>query len=411
MGTVEAQTNDLAKDSPIDATDVINASYKAADQSEITIRQPGRTIVVEPLIFFMAFGFFPLILVTNLFVYDQFKKELCQETGFNCTALDLDTQNDTCNTNKTSPEYIFTQEVQRRNAYFNMCSSLCMSVPALFATLLLSPYCDKAGRRYAILPPVIGGCAYSISLFVVIAFKLSPWFTLIGQFVTGLSGGYQLMFVGIYAYISDTTPPENRRFRMTLINIIMMATATTGPIAFGYWVKHSGFLWPALFAVVTRLLNAAYAVFFIPETVVRSSTDVRVPFFTLTHLKRGVRVFTTRTGNGRRWQLACLMTAFILCFFASEERGIDTLFELNSPLCWDSVLMGYYTTVYLAVSAIGGTVVAWAMKYCATDVTAAILAGAMAMVHYTYKGFVTKTYQLFISMYYLYYMYVKLFSC
>ena len=116
--------------------------------------------------------------------------------------------------------------------------------------------------------------------------------------------------------------------------------------------------------------------FFVPETIVAKR---RPEFFTLRTLRTGVQVFTKE--GERRWQLACLFIAFLFTFLAYQGMNVDTLFEINSPLCWGPDMIGYYTTTYMGVCALGGVLVAWMLKYCASDLTTAILAGAMSAAH------------------------------
>ena len=361
----------------------------SGSDDDVTLRQPGRTIVVEPLIVMLAGGYYPLMLVSQLYNYAWFTDQLAREKGFDPSNISSD---HSCSVNKSSPDYIFTQEVQQATSYFGIWTNLASAVPAILATLFLSNYSDRAGRKFALVPPVLGGLLYGCVLLLIVVFKLSPWFSLIGMVCEGFGGSFKLLFVGIYAYIADTTTPEKRRFRITLVDILMMASAMTGPVAFGYWIKKSGFIWPSLFTVASKVICLIYVVFFIPETVVAKR---RPRLFSLRTVRTGMQVFT-KTGD-RRWQLLCLFLAFFFTVLAYQGMNVDTLFELNSPLCWDSVMMGYYSTAYLAVCAIGGTVIAWLFKYCASDLATAIIASSMSTAHYVYKGFVTKTYQMFLS--------------
>ena len=74
---------------------------------------------------------------------------------------------------------------------------------------------------------------------------------------------------------------------------------------------------------------------------------------------------------------------------------VDTLFEMNSPLCWQSVMIGYYSSAYIGCATVGGIVGAKLMKFCLTDQMIALAAGLMGMLYSIFRGMVVNTAMMF----------------
>ena len=82
---------------------------------------------------------------------------------------------------------------------------------------------------------------------------------------------------------------------------------------------------------------------------------------------------------------------------------IDTLFLMNSPLCWGSAMLGYYTAAYIAVGTIGGIAYAKITKAVCkiTDDTIALLACLFTLVASLYRASVMNTIMMFVGEYYM----------
>lgn len=72
---------------------------------------------------------------------------------------------------------------------------------------------------------------------------------------------------------------------------------------------------------------------------------------------------------------------------------VDTLFEMNSPLCWDSSMLGYYAAAYIGTASLLGLLLAKTL--CCRDTTIALLAGANCVLKAIYTGLVTNTIMMF----------------
>ena len=139
-----------------------------------------------------------------------------------------------------------------------------------------------------------------------------------------------------------------------------------------------------------------YAIFFIPETVPYSS---KAKFFSTKHLKKTVLLFTADDGTRRRWKLCVILLAFFLCSTVKVGDSIDSLFEMNSPLCWTSDIVSYFMSAEVAFISASAVVTMRLLKCCLRDIGIALTSGTMAIVHFTYMAFVQNSTMMFISKY------------
>ena len=378
----------------------INAETKCSDQHGIII-QPKRKIVVEPMLMMYYLASSALSQVYQLYVYDRMEEIVAQRTGLNISTMEIHhTRNNTNNpceqVNKYSVQYNFTQAAQAENAHFSMVSQLTTTLPSLISMILLGSYSDKGGRRITIVPYIVAKFISSILFFFVLYFQLSVWILQINNVICGLTGGWALMYVGCYSYIADTTKKEERLFRFTLLKILEELVSIIGPIGIGYWIKQQGYLWPIVFVIAGNFINTIYAVFFIPETVKK---DKNTKFLSLSHMKRSVQVFVKKDETNRRWKLWTLLLVFTTCCIGTGVMNPLSLFELNTPLCWDSVTIGYYKTTLTAVAALGGLCFTRGLKVILSDEAIGIIASLAQTFQYIFRIFIKNTLMMFLCEY------------
>lgn len=98
---------------------------------------------------------------------------------------------------------------------------------------------------------------------------------------------------------------------------------------------------PFWLVLATNLASALYAYFFIRESV---RPDPSAKLLTTRHHKAVWKLYSTG-GGGERFH-RCKLWLYTLCFFLvvtvhQGSRELYVLYELSSPLCWGSALIGY----------------------------------------------------------------------
>jgi PCFT/HCP family folate transporter-like MFS transporter 1/3 len=274
---------------------------------------PKRKIIIEPLLMLFALIAIPMSILTQQFIVAK----IIESKHLNSTGNH--SQDSYCSINQSSAEYMQQQEIQAEAARFNIYSSLCFSVPALFVTVFLGSLSDKLGRKAAILPPLFGGLFITLTYLVIILLDLPIWYLLIGRLVEGLCGSYLALLMGCFAYIADMTPrQEDRQFRIAVVELIMFLAGIVGPAGLGLWIEEIGYLYPFLAVLAGFILCILYAVLLIPETVVRQP---HVKLCDPGHLQKCVLLFVRDDGSGRQWKLATLILSFFIVGTVQLSNG------------------------------------------------------------------------------------------
>ncbi|ELU02913.1 hypothetical protein CAPTEDRAFT_73858, partial [Capitella teleta] len=287
---------------------------------------------------------------------------------------------------------ILQNAVQQKSAFFMAMTSIVQGIPALFVTLFLGSYSDKVGRKYAIIPPIIGVISKCIAFLLVINFNGSIWWLLVGSFAEGAGGMAYVALLGCVSYIADTTTTENRLFRIAVLEFTTMFSGIIGPVGIGYIIKGWGYFWPFSIVIIGFLVNLVYVIYFVPETITK---DPDARFLSTEHVKTTVRIFCYDDGTNRMWKLRVLFLVMLTASAISLEMATMTLFQLNRPLCWDSVMVGYYSATYLAIGTIGGAILAKICKRCLQDSHVALMAGLCVATRLVYTGFVQNSIMMF----------------
>ena len=367
-----------------------------SNSSVCRIRKPKRKIVVEPVLVILAVSGFALQMTVSLYTYRRFQEEAAEEMGINISTIDFSKLMDHCSLNKSSEVYILSHLAQKKNSYFNIVTGIANAIPNLVTATFLGPYSDKAGRKYAIVIPLVGTLIYSAVCLVVTKFTLPVWYLIIGNFIDGLGGRYIVLLIGCFSYIADITPKDDRQFRITIVELIMFLSAVVGPVGVGYWIQKADYFWPITASAAAFALNVLYSLLCIPETIIK---DPEAKFFTITHLKTIVKVYTDDDTPGRRWKLKLLYLAFIPVILPTLGDNVSTLFKQNPPLCWQSVKIGNYTAISTAIAILGGIIFAKLAKYFMRNHTIALISAFSSVVRNIYNALVMNDWMMYVCKY------------
>src|SRR6218665_351460 len=383
-----------------------------------------RWFLVEPILVIYLFGIFPVQTISQKYILEWFTKEtLDRLASQNLSSHNTNATFDPCHSNKSDPDYQFQEYVQRQSSQFALYESIINGVPAVFVTIILGAGSDLFGRRFAILPPLIGNLiANSISTFVICTKSSIYWFFL-RDAIFGCSGSFFSILMGCLAYVADRTPPEKRMIRITLIEMTMLVSGVICPIVLGKVTTQFGNLVPLLFIVATSAVNLLYAFIFMPNgghrkrepsaaectTACSSPTDKSTSFLSIVSLlwiqvRSMLALFIDKSAfaasaiRWRRLKLNLLIAAFFITNLPTFDPSVSTLFMMNSPLCWDGDAIGLFSGVACGVASVGAMIVTPLFKRVGMpDYMIALLAGLASTVTSVYKAFVQTKLMMFLS--------------
>nr|XP_057943044.1 solute carrier family 46 member 3 [Doryrhamphus excisus] len=282
------------------------------------------------------------------------------------------------------------QEVQRQASLFSLYSEVLSAIPSLVVTLMVVAYSDRGGRKLAIILPLVGTLAYTLALLSVSYFELNVYILVGCTLISALCGGLGTFLGGCFAYIADLSEDgQQKTLRIAGLDSMIGLLSGVAALSTGYFLKVAGFNWPFLTSAVCQVFILLYAIFILEETVKQPPPDAAnlgesQQRWAMQQMFYGVYQMFAGASPKRRALLILLMLIFnSFCFTYMGGISLFVLYELNEPLCWTEILIGYGTALFTAIFLSSFMGVA-AFTYCGTPqlliVLMGILSVAMGMV-------------------------------
>ncbi|KAA0703985.1 Solute carrier family 46 member 3 [Triplophysa tibetana] len=305
-----------------------------------------RLLFVEPVIAIYSFASFMLYPLVQQYVYRRLWLEI---TNSSYPESDNTSRCSSNSSNRTGQQ----EEVQKAASLFSTYSELFSLIPSLVMTLLLVAYSDQRGRKITISMPLIGSLIYTCSFLAVSFFELNVYLLIAANFASALFGGIGTMLGGCFTYVADLCDNDQQKtLRMAVIDMVIGFMAGVASISTGYYLRTAGFNWPFFTSAMLQLLNLLYVIFILEESKVVDKSQIVACCQALRRLASGIYNLFAGGHNKRSWILV-LMILTLSTFSFSNTGGLSsiTLYELNKPLCWSEILVGYgsaaSTTVFI----------------------------------------------------------------
>ncbi|XP_043976447.1 proton-coupled folate transporter isoform X1 [Gambusia affinis] len=292
-------------------------------------------VSVEPVLFLSMFSLALQAPLTTQYLWDRISEDL----GYNGS------RRSGCSNSSVDPDPL-QKEVETLTAHWNLYISLGGFSVGLVVVPLLGSWSDAAGRRTVLILPNFGLALQAVVYLVVMYLKLPVAYFLLGRLLSGLSGDFNAVLAGCFAYVADISDRRSRTFRVAVLEACLGISGMLASIIGGQWRRAQGYINPFWLALATNLASAVYAYLFIPESV---RPDPSARLLSAHHYKAVWRLYSaggvSGEGGGALLHRGKLWL-YTLCFFLVVAvhfgtRELYVLYELSSPLCWDSALIGY----------------------------------------------------------------------
>ena len=170
-----------------------------------------------------------------------------------------------------------------------------------------------------------------------------------------ISGGAPLLLTGILAYMADTSATKHRSMCFFLADLFFGISTCAAQIGFGYILNSTGYIVAYITLQGLNVFNLIFIALFVKETISQNLID-KVNLFTLKHLKTSVSVYIKKSEtSGRRWRLITLLIIMMMTNFSEIMAGdVVTYHLLDRPLCFSSILIGFYTGILYLIKAVAG---------------------------------------------------------
>ncbi|NXN98324.1 S46A3 protein, partial [Rhinopomastus cyanomelas] len=308
-----------------------------------------KVLCVEPVIFTYMFA----TSLTSPLVQQLIYRRLWEDE-FNATFVS-DGNVSHCEQNKSSPAYMKQKEVQEKASILTTQLDLTGAVPSLVVAFVIVANGDRQGRKRSLVLPTVGALIADIFLSAISHFSLSLSILFAVAFITGLFGSMATFLGGGFAFIADLCHDEKQKTtRIAVVDLIFGVVSGLAGLLSGYFLREIGFTWTFVTASLLHVVNSIYIIFFLEDTIGMSELQHEAPVSSKERLREmfsGVYMLFKTAPYKKRVLIVVLLFTFMTYFFtAIGGSSLFTLYELDEPLCWNEVYIGYGVAGITSVS-------------------------------------------------------------
>ncbi|XP_001376385.2 solute carrier family 46 member 3 [Monodelphis domestica] len=324
-----------------------------------------KILFIEPAIFLSAFAFTLNSPLTTQYIYQRIWKETSNYSYIESSNISE------CETNKSNPIYELQKEVQKKASLFSLQIDISGLIPGIVVTFILLSNSDQKGRKGALILPSIGALSSNIWLCLVSYLDLPIQFLIASTFITAFCGNTTTFLGACFAYIVDQCKEEKQKtLRIAIIDLILgLVTGLTG-LSSGYFIRKLGFMWTYFIVSLALATNLIYILFFLEDSISISSPKDTSLSWSKKFKKLFLRAYMLfKNVSFKQRTLLCLLLFTMITYFfvVIGSSPIFILYELNSPLCWDEVFIGYGSAL-ASVSFLTSFLGIWLFSFCLKDI-------------------------------------------
>lgn len=343
----------------------------------VTLRYPRWLTysVVVAMPFTQLLSFMLSAYLLNQYTYYKFMKQVYPN------ATDSSGKLPTCTTNTSSEAYRRQVEIQEMASEWSMICSLAFVVPGMFSNINLATFSDVYGRRLFFIIPLAGAFVKNILCAIAIYYEIDVRYLLLFYMIEVCTGSWFATLSMALCFIADTTKDgKGRSFLIGLLEGGIGIGSFVGTFISGYLIEWTdGYFYPdvvaACFVGIGLLLSLTLLQESLPESRKRKKVSI------VENMKRVTECYRADfSPKGPRWMFIILISIFALSALTNlGKTNVETLYELNTPFCWDSIKIGIYSSVKTCFSHLGGIVLIKVIHTCSSDAVVA-LAGCVTTI-------------------------------
>ena len=360
----------------------------------------AKIITVEPAIFLLMFArelYKPLY---EQYYYVDYGLRTLVNTSFpfpngsfclNSTEIDKYAGNGTYKT------------VEAYSNHLLMYGQIANRLPSMVVTLLLGPLSDRFGRRFIIIAPALGAILQSALSLTIVHFQWSPYYFILANFLSGITGGFVGVLAGGFSYVADVSSPKWRGFRIGVIEAVLGIAGALGQFVTGYWLLliNCDFIPPLWLTLSCNAGAVAYVLLLVPESLTESEREemaIKNPKG-CKNIAKTFKIFLGKAQYRTTWKL-WVSTLFIgtVVFSFGGYKLISVYFLKALPFDFDPLMIGYYQSAQSVSRAICNVVILPILLALRMSDAAVALVGLVTnCLCNLLTGFAEKTYQVFTS--------------
>ncbi|XP_032075261.1 solute carrier family 46 member 3 isoform X2 [Thamnophis elegans] len=236
-----------------------------------------------------------------------------------------------------------------------MKTDLCGAIFSILVAFVLVANGDRYGRKISLVLPLVGSLTSSVFLFVMSDLSLPLYLFFVFSLVGGLFGDLATFLGGAFSFIVDCCETQKQKtIRIAVVDLIFGFTSGFAGLVSGYILKEMDFMWTFAMISLFHMVNIFYVIFCLDETVKVSAIQTQSWREGLKDTLSGVYMFFKSSSCKKRILIILLLCTFMTYLFTVfGALSLYVLYELNAPLCWNAIYIGYGSAVSTSVSVTG----------------------------------------------------------
>ena len=227
-------------------------------------------------------------------------------------------------------------------------------IPIFSGTILIAAS-DFVGRKPILIINAIGHFLASAVFLLVAWLSLPLVFTIVAEFILGLSGDSVTSMHVAFAYIADTSTGQTRVIKLVIVSFLIYAGFGLSQILVDIILQYTGnYIIAFSCAVVFAILNFIYVVIpgLLLETVIHRSTFKVIE--TTKKLLKGFWELLKVSADRRHIRMIILFALFMVNTIVIEAVfSVISIYGLGQPFCWSPTLYGIYNVIVNVYPALG----------------------------------------------------------
>ncbi|XP_077197903.1 lysosomal proton-coupled steroid conjugate and bile acid symporter SLC46A3 isoform X2 [Paroedura picta] len=210
---------------------------------------------------------------------------------------------------------------------------------------------NSYGRKISVVLPLVGNLVSGIFLSATSYYSLSLPFLYAMAFITGFFGGIATFLGGVFAFIVDLCEnPKQKTIRIAVVDLIYGLVSGVGGLSSGFILRGIGFTWTFVTVSLIDMVNIFYVMCFLDDTIRVSEVQRKSLLGGLKKTFSEVHALFKSSSPKKQTLivlLLCTFMAYLFTVFGGMSQFI--LYELNDPLCWNEIYIGYGSAASTAI--------------------------------------------------------------
>ena len=246
----------------------------------------------------------------------------------------------------------FEMDVQARASQIMLILTVTTSVLSMVSSLFYGSLSDTKGRKLILIVSLVGSVIKILTLLTVSVLKISYWVLLFGHVIDGVTGSYQTLLTGCFAYGADISKTEKRTLKVALLESCLGVAGAVGTISTGYITDRLGYSYTFSTLFGFGLLNLFYTICILPRATHKEG-PIHIHHF-YNYIYDGLKLYFKDNGTKRRWILQYnIVLALIILIVITAKTDSQTYFLKGKPLELDEIPVGYYSGWLILVQYLG----------------------------------------------------------